>query len=72
MMSAAKLEIIHLEVAYHLDQLCRDFTAGRFQEDDIYNVDETNVVINLFSNNTLYFRGYTEVKLPMFSVAVRE
>lgn len=62
LMSPAKREVINRKISYHLGQLRRDFLAGHINECDIFNADETHVVIHLKSNKTLAVRGDTAVK----------
>lgn len=62
MISPTKREIINCQVVYNLGQLSRDFNPGRLREEEICHGDETNVVINLNTNNTLAFRGDGKVK----------
>lgn len=62
LLSPAKMEIIHRNVAYHIGQLARDFRSGRLREEDVFNADETHCVIHLHTNRTLAIRGEGEVK----------
>lgn len=58
----AKREILNWKVSFHLDQLARDFRSGESMEEDKFNSDETNLVIQLHDNRTLDHKGDKSVK----------
>ena len=60
--SPEKMEFIEKEVAFHLEQLARQFESGEIDENDVENADETHFVINYDNGRTLGFAGEEAVK----------
>lgn len=62
MPSAVKQELIDREVAFHLGFLMRGFKDKTFDEDCVFNADETHFCVNLDDGRTLAMKGDTGVK----------
>lgn len=59
--SAEKQELIGREVVFHLGGLQLAFHEGRYDEDCIFNEDETHFVVDLTNGRTLAIKGDTNV-----------
>ena len=62
MVSPAKRELIERSIAAHLGWLKRMFDSNIFDERDIYNADETHLVMHMHNDRTLALRGDTHIK----------
>ena len=60
--SPAKEEELEASVAHHLGTVSGLLSAGKMDENDVENADETNFIINVDNGRTLGFSGDKEVK----------
>lgn len=62
MCSPEKQESIERRIAYHLGQTKRSFDSGTYDEDTVFNMDETHFVINMDDGKTLALRGEKSIR----------